>query len=203
MRKSRTRMAAWAAVAALLAILSLAGAVGASARDGRGSDDGGQAAQVRGHEQESEAARQEDRGKGEDQDAAPLLRAALAPTVPTDPTIAGTAPGGLPWVLERGSVLLQGDGRLRLVVKGLVIPVAHGTFPAGTARPVTTVSASVFCAATGGHTRSATSAAVPISEQGDATIDETLALPATCFAPFVLVHPNGGTAAYIAVDGRR
>lgn len=135
--------------------------------------------------------------------ARPDLKSSLAPTVPTtDPTIHGVVPGAVPWQLDRGSVRLGPDGRLRVEVKGLVIPVAHGTFPAGTARPVTTVSASLYCAPDS-TAAAATTAAVPISEDGNATIDERIAVPATCFAPAVLVHPNGGAGAYIAATGWR
>jgi hypothetical protein len=198
MRKSRRRIAFWAALAAGLLVLGLVGAVGASARDGHGSDDGAQAAETRGHDQAQEPARQEDRSgqkqvDDDSQDGRPLLRARLAPSVPTDPTIAGLAAGGLPWQLERGSVLLQPNGRIRVTLKGLVIPTS------GTTGPVQTVTASLACAG-GGLTQTA---AVAISTAGDATIDTTIALPATCLAPVVLVNPNGLAGLYIAVTGWR
>lgn len=201
MRKSRTRIVVWTALAAALLVLGLVGAVGASAHDGNGSDDGAQATETRGHDQEQEPARQEDRSAqtttdardDNGQDGRPLLRSTLAPSMPTDPTIAGVAPGGLPWQIERGSVLLQSKGRLRLSVKGLVIPAS------GTTGPVQTVTASLACA--DGSTSQTDS--VPISTAGDATIDTTITLPSTCLAPIVLVNPNGIAGLYIAVTGRR
>ena len=139
-------------------------------------------------------------GKSNDEHHAnATFSSSLAPSVPTDPAIDGVAPGGVPWVIDRGTARLQADGRIRVKIEGLVIPIAHGTFPAGTALPVTTVSASVMCA--GGA--SATTGSVPLSADGDARIDDTLALPSTCLAPVVLVHPNGGAGAYIAVSGWR
>lgn len=120
--------------------------------------------------------------------------------MPTDPAIHGVAPGGVPWVLDRGSVRLKADGNIRVEIKGLVIPIAHGTFPAGTALPVTTVSASLYCAPDSLATV-ATTKTVPISASGDATLVDTIALPATCLAPIALVHPNGGATAYIAATG--
>jgi hypothetical protein len=65
------------------------------------------------------------------------------------------------------------------------------------------VSASLFCGADSERTPAFTTAAVPISEHGDARIRQNVTLPATCLAPIVLVHPNGGTARYIAVSGWR
>jgi hypothetical protein len=126
-----------------------------------------------------------------------LLNATLAPTVPTDPTIHGVAAGGLPWVLDSGHARLRHDGRLSVRVRGLVIPVAPGN---GTPGPVTSVSASLYCGADA-TPAVATTASVPLSSTGDARIDERVTLPAKCLAPIVLVHPNGGAAAYIAATG--
>lgn len=157
--------------------LALVATVGASAHDGKGDHDGNKKAS---------------QGNA-------TFRSALAPSLPTDPAIDGVTPGGVPWVIDRGSARIQADGRVRVEIEGLVIPIAHGTLPADTARPVTTVSASVMCA--GGA--SATTGSVPISEDGDARIDDSVDLPSTCLAPVVLVHPNGGAGAYIAVSGWR
>ena len=199
MWKSSRRMVFWATAVAAMVVLSLAGAVGAGARDGQGRDDGGQATEAQGHEQEQ--ARHEDHGANH-ADAHAFLSASLAPSLPTDPAIHGVAAGGAPWALDHGSVQVQGDGHIRVEVEGLVIPVVHGTFPAGTARPVTVVSASLYCAPDT-SAAAATTQSVPISEHGDATISDTIHLPATCLAPIVLVHPNGNDGAYIAVTGWR
>jgi hypothetical protein len=130
-----------------------------------------------------------------------LVESTLAPSIPTDPTFHGVAPGGAPWVLRKGDVELERSGRLELHVKGLVIPTPPGD---GTPGPVTTVSASLYCGADSDTTPADTSAPAPIDRRGNASIkDRSFAVPDTCLAPVVLVHPNGNTARYIAVEGWR
>ena len=124
----------------------------------------------------------------------------LAPSVPTDPAFHGVTPGGAPWVLRRGEVSISRD-RLDLRVRGLVIPTAPAN---GTPGPVTTISASLYCGADADTAPAATSDHAPISRRGDARIrDRSFDVPDTCLAPVVLVHPNGDTTHYIAVEGRR
>ena len=131
----------------------------------------------------------------------PLVEETLAPSQPTDPSFHGVAPGAAPWVIKQGDVEVRRGGRLDLHVKGLVIPVAPGN---GTPGPVTTISASLFCGADSSTAAADTSQSVPISRSGNARIrDRSFNVPATCLAPVVLVHPNGDTAHYIAVDGWR
>jgi hypothetical protein len=122
-----------------------------------------------------------------------LLKSTLAPSVLSDPTIHGVVRGGVPWQLSRGEVRLRFDGRLRVDVRGLVIP---GN---GTTGPVHTISASLFCGAD--TTAAATTPAVPISSTGNARLDARISLPAKCLAPVVFVNPNGNVAAYIAASG--
>jgi hypothetical protein len=179
----RKRITFWLTLAAAALALALVGAVGASAHDGHGGDDGS--------------------GNGNDNDGAKaLFTSALAPSHPDDPAIHGVAPGAVPWVLDRGKVRIGTDGSIRVKLQGLVIPIAHGTFPAGTARPVTVVSASLYCAPDSAAA-AATTKSVPISEDGDATIADRVSLPSTCLAPIVLVHPNDSAGAYIAATGWR
>lgn len=123
------------------------------------------------------------------------LKSTLAPSVPTDPVFHGVAPGGLPWVLSRGSVTLNNDGRLDLTVKGLVIPTL------GTPGPVTSISASLFCGADTSTTPAATTGTEPLSTAGDGRISERVTLPADCLAPIILVNPNGIQSLYISVTG--
>jgi hypothetical protein len=139
-----------------------------------------------------------DHGRGKrDGHGTKVFRSSLAPSQPTDPAFHGKTAGGVPWSLERGFVTITRRGDFRLRVEGLVITST------GSARPVTTISASLFCGADANTTPAATTSTVPISEDGDARIRERLTLPATCLAPIVLVHPNGATARYIAVSGWR
>src|SRR4051794_32025677 len=167
-------------IGSAVTLLVLVSAVGAGAHDGKG----------KGHEDG-------DHGGGR-----AAFSASLAASLPADPAIHAVTAGGLPWALTRGSVRLSHDGELRVEIRGLVIPVAHGTFPAGVASPVTTVSASLYCAPEA-SAAVATTASVPISASGNARIEDDLTLPAACLAPVVLVHPNGGLAAYIASSGWR
>jgi hypothetical protein len=143
-------------------------------------------------------------GHGPKREGAPVLAVSLAPSMPTDPAVHGIAPGGLPWAIGHGRVRLNADGRLRIDIHGLVIPIVHTvggtTFPAGTPRPVAAVQAELFCAPDA-SAAVATTAAVPISERGDARVDARISLPATCLAPEILVGP--GAAAYIAAPGWR
>lgn len=179
----RTRITFWLTLAAAALALALVGAVGASAHDGHGGGDGN------------------DNGNDND-NARVLLRASLAPSHPDDPAIHGVAAGGVPWVLDRGTARIGADGHVQVKLKGLVIPIAHGTLPANTARPVTVVSASLYCAPDSAAA-AATTKSVPISEDGDATIDDRVSLPSTCLAPIVLVHPNDSAGAYISATGWR
>jgi hypothetical protein len=137
------------------------------------------------------------RGKHGKREGAKVFRSSLAPSVPADPKFHNVAPGGVPWSLERGDVSINRRGDFKLRLEGLVIT---GT---NSARPVMTVSASLFCGADTELTPAATTTSVPISEGGDARIRQRVTLPATCLAPIVLVHPNGGTTRYIALSGWR
>jgi len=131
-----------------------------------------------------------DNGNGE-----ALVRSGLAPSVPTDPAFHGIAAAGAPWVLSDSSVRLKASGELDISIDGLILPSL------GTAGPVTTVSASLLCGGDANANRAATTGTFPLSQAGDARIEETLSLPATCLAPIFVIHPNGGTARYIAVSG--
>jgi hypothetical protein len=180
----RTRNRSTLLALAAVACAALVAALAASA------DDGGR----QGDDQQ---------GKNENRDdATKIFSAALAPSMPTDPAVHGVAAGSVPWVLHRGRVQLGEKGRIKIQLRGLVIPVAHGTFPANTARPVTTLTASLYCAPDS-SAAAATTRSFPITADGDATIKDTLTLPSTCLAPTVLVHPNGGLGAYIALPGWR
>jgi hypothetical protein len=125
-----------------------------------------------------------------------LLDTSLAPSVPSDPMLNGASAGGAPWVLERGEAVLKRDGRLRVRIRGLVIPTAPGN---GTPGPVMTVSASLYCG--GSSTATGTTPPAPISSGGDASMEGPVSLPAKCLAPTVLVHPNGAAGVYIAATG--
>lgn len=144
-----------------------------------------------------------DRGRGQHQfrhhqfDEGIALNTPLAPSVPTDPMLHGNAAGGVPWVLKFGDARIRDNGRIDVVIRGLVIPVAPGN---GTPGPVTTVSASLYCGADS-TPAVGTTASVPISTAGNARIRDQFTLPAKCLAPTVLIHPNGSATTYIAASG--
>jgi hypothetical protein len=132
-----------------------------------------------------------------DRDARSVLKTSLAPSVPTDPPLFGVVPGAARWVLRFGRADLRRDGRLTVVIRGLVIPDPPS---AGTPGPVTTVDAALYCDDRPGAV--ATSPDVPISRDGNATIEARLTLPPTkCLAPGLLIHPNGRSDIYIAASG--
>jgi len=139
-----------------------------------------------------------DHGRGRNEGhGGKLFRSSLAPSQTTDPAFHSVTPGGVSWSLDKGSVKISRKGSFDLRLDGLVITST------GTARPVTTVSASLFCGADATTTPAATTGQAPISPEGAARIHQKVTLPATCLAPIVLVHPNGGTAHYISVTGWR
>lgn len=109
-------------------------------------------------------------------------------------TVGGIASGGLPWVAV-GETSISGDGRLRFEVSGLLIADATGV-PAnlvGTVGPITMVAASLVCGGSGGSVV-ATSDGTSLSAAGIAELNTTIALPATCMAPVVLIRVFNSTA---------
>jgi hypothetical protein len=101
-------------------------------------------------------------------------------------TLAGVPSGGAPWVVKHAFATLTDDGRLRVDVRGLILPALR------TAGPVTAVSASVACS----DRVAATSAAVPFTSDGNAEIHTKLQAPSPCFGTIILVRVAGvnGTA---------
>lgn len=135
-----------------------------------------------------------------------LLYAPMAPSVTSDPTIFGVAPGKLPWVLKSGWVTLHADGQLALHVSGLIVPAASN--PKGTnSNPLPGTAAAVFC---NGTMVGSTPTPVSFPSSGSVTIHTMVTLPSTCLAPTVMLLPAtapGGalttdTKMYIAISGR-
>src|SRR5215510_7421042 len=109
--------------------------------------------------------------------------------------IFGVNPGGVDWLLGRGEAKLRSDGRIKVRVRGLVLATGPN---AGTAGPVTTITASLFCNGTKVGT---TAPPAPLAQNGDGKVSGQFTLPATCIAPTVMVNPNGNAATYIAITG--
>jgi hypothetical protein len=125
----------------------------------------------------------------------------LAPVVGSNPgaTIAGVASGGAPWVVRHGLAVLTDDGRLRVDVRGLVLPSANNT-----AGPITGVAASVVCA----NAVVATTNVANLTTAGDAEIHAKLTVPLPCVGAVVLVRaaavngaPLPAPGAFIAATG--
>jgi hypothetical protein len=123
-------------------------------------------------------------------------RGELVGSVPSDPTVHGTAPGGLPWVTHKSSsAKLFPDGRLSVKVKGLLF--TDGPF-VGTPGPVSSVSASVYCGADATPAVASTGT-VPLSRRRRRADRRGRHAPEPCADPVVLVHPFNATAFYIAL----
>jgi hypothetical protein len=119
----------------------------------------------------------------------------LGPTV--EPTIAGIVPGNLPWVLDEGHATLTKSGRLEASVDGLLFgPGAPPPLP-GTTGPITQVFASVVCA----NGPVISTSAVTFSKDGDAHINQRVALPAQCVGPIVLIRAALDGEPWIAASG--
>jgi hypothetical protein len=118
----------------------------------------------------------------------------LTDPVNPSPVIADVNPGGAPWVLKENSrVRVREDGRLTLVVRGLVIP---GRTPGN---PVAMMAASLVC---GDEVVDSTDA-FPVDEDGNGRINARIMVPEDCEDPIVLVRnassPDGELGAYFAV----
>ena len=119
----------------------------------------------------------------------------LGPTV--EPTIGGVAPGGLPWVLDSGHASLTKSGRLEAFVDGLLFGPGAPPNLVGTTGPITQVFASVVCA----NGQVISTNAVTFSKDGDAHINQQIALPAQCVGPVVLIRASLSTGPWLAASG--
>jgi len=124
-------------------------------------------------------------------------------------TVGGVASGGLPWVTSEGSASLSSSGRIHVEVSGLLLAAAAGVPPnlVGTVGPVQMVAASLVCGGSGGTVVDSTTG-VQLSAGGNAEIEGTLTMPATCMAPVILVRifnnaalPGAQLGPFIAVTG--
>ena len=95
--------------------------------------------------------------------------------------VAGVPSGGAPWVVAASEFNISGNGRIQVEIRGLLISAGPAINTVG---PVTMVSASLVCS----DVVAATTGAVPLSAAGDASIHDTITVPASCIAPAVLIR---------------
>jgi hypothetical protein len=127
-----------------------------------------------------------------------VLTATLTPDLgpQVEPTIGGIAPGGLPWVLKGGHVTISSSGLLEASVEGLLFGPGAPSNLIGTRGPITTVSASLVCA----NGPIVTTDTVAFSTEGNAHFHQTIALPAHCVGPTVLIRAFA-TGPWLASSG--
>jgi hypothetical protein len=125
-------------------------------------------------------------------------------------TIAGgIVSGGAPWTVHEAAASISREGKLKVDVEGLLIAAGPNVAPAvvGTVGPVKMVAASLVCGGSGGAVAASTGG-VPFDSMGNAEIETTVTLPASCIAPVVLVRIFNASASpglqlgpFIAVSG--
>jgi hypothetical protein len=113
--------------------------------------------------------------------------------------VRGISGGGLPWVVGFAIGDLKGNGKLNVLVRGLVIdpndPAAIAAGKAGT-NPSSTFIAIVSCLSKDANGAATTvnvqTKAFPASAKGNSIIQDTVSLPQPCIAPIVFVaSPTG------------
>jgi hypothetical protein len=125
--------------------------------------------------------------------------------------VGGLLSAGAPWVVRSGDASVSSDGSMKVELKGLLLGTGAPANLIGTTGPVSMVAATLVCGGSGG-----TAIPVPdlsitpsvLSAAGNAEIRQAVTLPATCFAPSVLVRIFTATNAlgsqlgpFIAVTG--
>lgn len=105
--------------------------------------------------------------------------------------VRGIPAGGFPWVIAEGKAKLMANGEFELEVEGLVIDPFNATAQArGVAgvNPAPFFFATISCVDNTSAVTNVNTNAVPASSSGNAQIDQTVALPAQCFEPIVLIR---------------
>jgi hypothetical protein len=128
------------------------------------------------------------------------------PYTGTTNAIRGVPGGGLPWVIDFASGKLSPDGKVDVLVKGLVLDpndpevIARGV---GGTNPIPSFQAIVSCLSkdAGGNatTVNVSTGLFPADGEGNAHIQDTVALPQPCIAPIVFVASP--TGAWFAATG--
>ena len=121
-----------------------------------------------------------------------LLSAQLVGSMPApaSPLIAGVNPGGAPWVNGPSPVRVRLDGRITVVVRGLVIPAPPGT----NTNPVPSVVATLVC----GNMVQSSTKPFALDMAGNGQTTDMISVPPKCDAPAVLIQPAPNRMVYIA-----
>ena len=113
--------------------------------------------------------------------------------------IRGVPGGGLPWVIEFGKGKLSPDGKLDILVKGLVFdPSDQAVIDRGIGgtNTIPNFKAIVSCLSKDADGNAVTvnvsTGLFPANEAGNARIKDTVSLPQPCIAPIVFVTSPGG-----------
>lgn len=110
--------------------------------------------------------------------------------------------GGLPWSIAGASGELRSDGKLELVISGLVFAAG----PNAGANTLDAMRAVVSCVQADGSVANVATAPFPVTVGplnqggGDAAVEARLALPGPCLAPVVFVT-NAAANRWFAVTG--
>ena len=119
-------------------------------------------------------------------------------------TIGGVPSAGASWTVSQSNVSIQPNGQagwdIQVQVQNLLLASGPGT---GTTGSVRAVAASVVCGGSGGSV-AATTPSANLDRSGAAQIQSTVRLPASCWAPVVLVRvasPGSPAGSFIAATG--
>lgn len=121
-----------------------------------------------------------------------LLRAQLVGSTPApaSPVIAGINPGGAPWVNGRSPVRVREDGRIKVNLRGLVIPPPRGTGVS----PIASVVATLVC----DNMVQDSTEPFALSTAGNGQTSDVISVPRHCDDPAVLIQPTANLTVYIA-----
>ena len=103
-------------------------------------------------------------------------------------TIGDVGSCGKIWKLKSGHAQLSADGKLKVVVKGLVLnDKSVGKFN-GTPDGVDAVAAAVICRGASGAAVAAQTDAIPLSKKGNAKVEAKVSLPNGCVRPVIVLR---------------
>ena len=109
---------------------------------------------------------------------------------PASPVVAGIAPGGAPWVNGESSARVRSDGRIKIRIRGLVIPIA----PFSGTNPVAMAVATLVC----DNAVADSTKPFALDPAGNGRTRDQIKVPLRCNNPAVLIQPAGFRSVYIA-----